>query len=322
MIMADMEAQVTENAQPEQVAPVPADAPAPEAFSVDELKSFISAPPEPVKEEVVSDTEQESEQESEVDEQDDQQAVSSADDVVDEKPKAKKQRWEREYEAKVAERARAEAEKARADKAEADAKALKEFIEKAMAAEKPAEIEADDDDVIDTKTAKEVKELKTALVQTKIESAIKEADDLGRKHVPVYDEAKNFVLANLARIAQVNADAVGQTLDDLSAVQAADAYLKAQLANMHSAGKTTGQMAEYVLKQAKVFNYAPQAKAAPEKPKINMKAVDKARETAGAPAIVKETVKFADPHWEQQAAAQLKEKGFSNTLLEKWGLAS
>jgi len=311
---------MTEQVQATEIQPV--EQPVVEGYSFEEIAKEYEKqqqdPEKPAEAPVEAETveggeaeEQQQEQEAELEEK---QAAP-----VEEKKRSKyvpRERFDEVYESAKREKEAAQRERERADK-------LAAFIDKLTQAEKKEEAPVEDDEPIDTATAKRVESLEKKLEQREFTATLREADSIGRKAFgESYDEANTYLIANVASEIM---DIHGVSQDE--AINSAMQTLGKRFQQAVNSGKSPEELAKLVYKTAQTRGYkgnASPAKAVAEAPaKVNIKALERARVEGGAPAVERASVKVTSQSWNEGLAAKAKDtfgKGDAK-YLEKWGIA-
>lgn len=291
------------------------EAPAEESFEAltaeimaEESKPEGEKPPVETAPETVEGGEEETEEsEGETEEgEGEEEVAASAEEQAEPQPKKKTTWAERERAAKEEYKAKATDLEKKLAKAEAEKQALVDAWNKAIEGAKPTAETTEDDEPIDTatfnkvqKVDSEVQALKNELAETKFHTITREADTLGAAHLAGYEDGKAFLIAKNAHLFQLAASSMDIELDNDAAIEVAVKQFNNELKEIMKKGKTSGAIAKHIYQKAQALGFSPEAVVAASPKagsKVNMAAVNKARETAGAPAIKKasaESQKFS-----------------------------
>lgn len=318
--------------QEESTQEAPAAPAAPEAFSDDEIKAMMQSK-QPAKEEAQE--QEESEEEGE-DEGSEEEETEVAEEQVEEKQEKKRStvvsrtRFDEVNEQKNGYKSKAEQLEEKIQKVEADNAKLLALIKSAVDG-KPdeSEAEAEDDEIIDTALHKQVKELKADAEKTKKEQAVQgylaaldKADQVGAAKFDDYKTAVDFVVAQEAYKIMNRAQVLGEKLTEAQAIEEAMKDLNREMFPIHNKGASSEALASYIYNRAKAGGFNAKASKQAGKPKVNMKAVQRARDEAGAPTVQRESVKITQgTNWEDDLARRAKEHGMSTSYMRAMGLA-
>lgn len=288
----------------------------PAAFNDDEILKMVSDGPAKAEDTVEGGEEETVEGEEDTIEGGDEPLAAE-----EEKPKQSKGRKTasehiRELkEEKAALKAEAEESKRRIATEEEKSSKLLDFIRKSAGLDADT-TEGAEEEIVDEVLAKKVDErfakLEAEVNGTKLQSAIEMADDAGRKSFTDYDAAtEHLVAAEAARLIQRDG-AMGKKMSNETAIIKAAEAIWGDITELHKAGVAPQKIAAYSYNQAITKGFTPKAaKAAKDtsKPRVDMKAVERAREEAGAPAIEREEVRIKPGNrWEDDVAARFKAK--------------
>lgn len=304
------------------IAETPVDT-GPVAFSMEEIEDFNAPAPDAPKsdeqEAIIEEKEAEKEAEAEV-----------IQEVKEEKKTSKYVPRERLNEvAAQRDDAKKFADEQRALLAETQAREAKliEFIRKATEGKTPAEAEAIEDEIVDVKAYKhlteEINGLKNKLEVNSFQHTIDSEKVVGNRLHADFDKAVDHVVAHKAWEMMENAKTLNTNLSQEEAIKQATTDMVTELYTIkQKAGSLpSGALAEHVYRQAQVRGYKTAANTN-TKPKIDMAAVAKARETAAAPAIEKTSVSMNNGQWGADLVAQAKEDGLTPEYMAKLGITA
>ena len=170
------------------------------------------------------------------------------------------------------------------------------------------------DDAVDPEATShlqgEINALKGELAVNNFTRAVTEADQLGRAQFEDYDTATNYVLATEANRIMLAAKATGREVNESQAVQMASQQLGRDLVELFSDGATAKNLSFYVYNRALAAGF--KVTKHETKPNVDMKAVQRARDEAGAPAIERASANpFAGKKWTDDIYNSAKENGYS-----------
>lgn len=206
---------------------------------------------------------------------------------------------------------RAEAEK---QQLEWRVQQLESALEKAVGlrGEDPEE----EDEVIDTALEKKIQDKFAKLEKQQLDVAINA--ELRSAPYEDIDQAKAwYVAANAANMLE-RAKYANINVTKEQALQAAVEAVNEEMKALYQRNPQPGALSEYIYRQAKYMGYSVDM---PEKKStVNMKAVDKLRREAGAPAVQKEGVLpgGGNVDWKTDLKKRNKDAGISETYLKKW----
>ncbi len=151
------------------------------------------------------------------------------------------------------------------------------------------------DDVLDRRVTGEIKALKDEIAETRVSSEY----TLGRASVADFDNAESYLIAAKANQVMHEMAFNGITVTQEQAIQEANKMLQSRYKQIAASNKNAGAVAKYIYNTAIQNGYRTESldKA---KPSVNMKAVQRARDEAGAPAIRKESVASGGGSWSTQ----------------------
>lgn len=206
---------------------------------------------------------------------------------------------------------------------------LSDFIRKATEGEAKKD-ELEEEEIIDEVLGKkvsgvstELKEVKQEIAAERFQRSLSDEDAIGRKSLTDYDNAVSFVVATEAHQVIARHAALGKKISEEKAIEEAMKTINRDLYDVHQQGGRSGTIAKYVYDRAIARGFTPvQAKKAAEKSKVDMKAVERARQEAGAPAVERESVKINGANWNDELAGRASKefKPSDKRYLEKWGL--
>jgi len=313
------ETQTTE-AQPEAITDA---APATEVMSNDEIAALAKGASTPAPEVA---TQPEGEEEgAESDETPEKPQPEGEDE-----PKPAKDKSKIRVPLEVAEKHKQEARDAKAALIEERRKgeALVELLKKLTGeGDKAAEAEDEDDDIVDTaldkKLTSKIEKLEHQMETKAFTEALHAADAIGRKQDAAYEDATDFVYFATASRIIAEATAVGEEISVEDAVLEAKKSLAPVLYRIYQ--KSNGNpaaLSTYVLTQARALGFTAKSKTAEAgrgASKVNMEAVNRAREQAGAPVVKRESVVAAGSNWEDDIAARARAK-YDPEYLRRMGI--
>lgn len=192
---------------------------------------------------------------------------------------------------------------------------LESALEKAvgLSGEEPQE---EDDEVIDTALEKKIQDKFAKLEKQQMDVAINA--ELRSAPYDDIEQAKAwYVAANAASMLE-RAKYANINVTKEQALQAAVEAVNDEMKALYQRNPQPGALSEYIYRQAKYMGYSGDK---PEKKStVNMKAVDKLRREAGAPAVQKEGVLpgGGNVDWKADLKKRNKDAGISENYLKKW----
>lgn len=257
-----------------------------EATSIDAILDGIHGVETPVVEEVkeevaeeVEATEEgaETEEAAQEDSQDDDEQEEEETPAEEEKPKQKKTHGQREREKRL----KAEQEfNEKIALLEKQNKELQDLVRKAITGEKDEEA-AEEEEPLDPQTTKK---LQSKIESIEFETFATRQDMRGAATVENWAQAKNDVLAAEAMSIMEKQYALGNRITEEQAIQEAAYEMFQVMAKKHKEGGKNGDFVDYIRTRHKLLtDKQPAAKPKVERPKVNMKEVEKLRASAGAP---------------------------------------
>lgn len=178
------------------------------------------------------------------------------------------------------------------------------------------------DDVLDKKLSARLEKLEAQHFASDFQATLDAADAFGASKLPDYHTAVNFTVAKEAQQLVIQAAAIGRELTSEEAIAYAQQKLGNELVGIRKMGANKQTIAQYAYNKALAYGFAPKSVAKQQKSaNINMDAVKRARDEAGAPAIQREAVKVggAGKSWDQQLAESGKDK-LDADYMRKMGL--
>lgn len=153
-------------------------------------------------------------------------------------------------------------------------------------------------------------------MEFKAESRVNQEHQIGMAHLPNYDQAHSFVIAKKAQEIMLDAEADGMSIPQDAAIAMAHDMVKEYLYRKAQKNKNVGSLAKYVYNLAVGSGFTVESKKTDE-PKIDMKAVQRVRDEAGAPTIQKEPVIQGGAQWRSQVEKMAKAGGASDDALAR-----
>lgn len=202
---------------------------------------------------------------------------------------------------------------------------LADFIKKATAGTSEQDDSDEEvlDEALDKKVSGELKEIKQEIAVERFQRSLASEDAIGREKLKDYDNAVSFVVATEAHQIIARGAALGKKIPEEKAIEEAMVAINRDLYDVHQQSGRSGTIAQYVYDRAIARGFTPtQAKKTAEKSKVDMKAVERARQEAGAPAIERESVKINGANWNDDLAGRASKefKPSDKRYLEKWGI--
>lgn len=296
-------------------------------FSLDEIADFKAPAPE-VKAEPTEDEQAIAEEKA----QEKEAEVEAKAEVKAEKPRSKyipRDRFD-EVTARANEAQKlADERAAQLAELQANNQKLVEFIKKATEGATPKEAAAIEDEIVDVKAYQDlnakIESLQNQLAVNAFQSTIDHEKTIGNQLHPDFDRAVDYNVAHKAYEMIENAKTFGQTLSQEAAIKAATNAVVKELYDIKSNGGNLrpGALADHVYRQALVRGYKPSGtKAEQPRARVDIAAVNRARETAGAPQIEKTTVNMNNGQGWADLAAQGAKDGLDAGYLARLGITA
>lgn len=175
-----------------------------------------------------------------------------------------------------------------------------------------------DDEILDEALAKKMDERFNKLNEATITQAINNDVALARQSVPDIDNAYQYLLAASAHRIMQRAEFAGHKMSEVDAINYAQKLVNDDLKTIKQ-NNPSANVGSYLYIEAQNMGYQTSA-GQKAQPNVNMKAVQKARQQAGAPAIDKESVSVGINDAIQKEYKKLKESGMDADYLAKWGI--
>ena len=233
-------------------------------------------------------------------------------------PKKRKMWGEREREAKLQERARADEAERRLAAAEEKAQKLQEFINKVVGGNEDAgsedgeEITPVDEEAYNA-LKKKIEGIEQQREVDRFQSTVDRQEAEARSTMPGYETAFNRVVAIEAREIMVRAAAIGRDIEPEQAIKEATKTLPKKAFEIYKSG---GNVARYFYQRALDSGFSPEGVKPAEKAKVDMKAVERARKEAGAPAVEKASTEAQKYGFRSMLAEVKREKAAEDKAVE------
>lgn len=187
----------------------------------------------------------------------------------------------------------------------------------------PEKEQEEENEVLDDVLKKQVDSKFSQIEERDFQRTVNQEAQLARQHAPDFDNAYNYLLAAGAYDIINSYQAVGKSIGEQEAIGLAQEAVEKEMRYLYTNNAQPGAMAQRLYNAALARGYTPeQAEKASNKAGngVNMKAVDKARREAGAPAIEKESVQMEPTGEIDNIYKDAVEAGFSKEYLRKLGL--
>lgn len=292
-----------------------------EAYSDEEIALLASGQSlEPEQEEENSEELEgdESDAETEYEEGDAEPEEESGEEVEVEKPKTpKKVPYDRFKEVnEKAKQAEARAQQLEWEIQKRD-EALQEVLKRMT--DQTAQVE-EEEEVLDTALEKKLKAEIDALKQAQSQSGLQAELATGRQQYTDLEDAANYLIAKQAQQTLINAQHLGYNMTEQQAIELATKTLQQEAQTMYQRNPSRGALSGYLYEQAKFLGYAPKKAGTKAGNGVNMKALNRLREEAGAPEVQRQAVNTSgsgNGDWRADLYKRNKEEGYSDSYLSK-----